>query len=335
MFTTSIKKETILNAISQEEIFKRYCPNFKKINVKFSSEVRDDPKPSCVIAPYNGVLWYKDFGDNNFKAMDCFSYISYKYNISYYKALRLVAGDFFIDTEILKNPKLNRNNSTKYTKVETSYEFKIRKYSIIDKEYWGDKYGFTPETLKHFNIFPVKSITIKKSDKEPFTINPKKGYVYIISKKYKIYKFLILDENYPLKWFGNSGITSKDGHVFYEGYEQLPDSGDLLIITKSLKDVGVLYTLGYTAFSPNSESVILDDNIITDLKNRFNRIILFYDNDTPGIKGSTKNSKHYNLEQMFIPLDYGVKDISDFRDKYGNDYAFEIMKRLIESAAYA
>ncbi len=65
MFTTSIKKETILNAISQEEIFKRYCPNFKKINVKFSSEVRDDPKPSCVIAPYNGVLWYKDFGDTN------------------------------------------------------------------------------------------------------------------------------------------------------------------------------------------------------------------------------------------------------------------------------
>lgn len=335
MFTTSIKKETILNAISQEEIFKRYCPNFKKINVKFSSEVRDDPKPSCVIAPYNGVLWYKDFGDSNFKAMDCFSYISYKYNISYYKALRLVAGDFFIDTEVLKNPKLNRNNSTNYTKVETSYEFKIRKYSIIDKEYWGDKYGFTPETLKHFNIFPVKSITIKKSDKQPFTITPKRGYVYIISKKYGIYKFLILDDNYPLKWFGNSGITSKDGHVFYEGYEQLPNKGDLLIITKSLKDAGVLYTLGYISFSPNSESVILDDDIVSDLKNRFNRIILFYDNDSPGIKGSTKNSKHHKLEQIFIPIEYNIKDISDFREKYGELKSKELMIDLIKNASYA
>ena len=327
MFELPITKEFILNKITQEQIFRKYCNNFKKIGVKFSSELRKDPNPSCIISPYNGILWYKDFGDTS-KAVDCFNYVMIKYSINYTEALKLIASDIgknLVSTEV----KSHRNINTIYNKINTSYEFKLRNYTIRDKEYWG-KYYLTPNILKHFNIFPVQYIKIIKSGTDGFTIRPKNGYVYIISEEYKIYKFLILDKDIPTKWFGNSG-SIRDNKIFYEGYEQLPKYGDTLIITKSLKDVAVLYKLGYASFAPNGESVVLNSDIISSIKSRFRDIYLFYDNDKPGIKGSNRNAALHNIKEIRIPERYQVKDISDFIEMYGEEHALAMLQALLEN----
>ena len=71
--------ENILEKISEYDIFKAYCPNFKDIDKKFIAVLnrsKSESLPSANITYYRGKLWYKDFGSSD-KAMDCFSSVSY------------------------------------------------------------------------------------------------------------------------------------------------------------------------------------------------------------------------------------------------------------------
>ncbi len=94
--------------------------------------------------------------------------------------------------------------------------------------------------------------------------------------------------------------------------------GEYLVITKSLKDVMVLYEFGIPAIAPNSENLFVTDAQYKKLKSKFKNILVLYDNDLAGIQGLKRiKNKYPEIKVSFIPRKYGVKDISDFRKKYG------------------
>ena len=100
-----------------------------------------------------------------------------------------------------------------------------------------------------------------------------------------------------------------------QGSKQLPKSGDVLVITKSLKDVMSLYEFGITAVAPNSENLFLTDAQYDKLRLRFNSIYLLYDRDLPGVKSANKiRKKHKDLKVLLVPK---VKDFTDYVKKYG------------------
>ena len=134
-------------------------------------------------------------------------------------------------------------------------------------------------------------------------------YVYKVYDKLKIYRPLAIKKE---KWIGN---TTKN---YILGYKQLPEQGDLLIITKSLKDVMCLKSLGYNSISPSSEGTLLPEIVIKDLSNRFKQLIVLFDNDTQGIKSAQKIKTIYNINNITIPLDLEVKDISEYYNKFKN-----------------
>ena len=79
-----------------------------------------------------------------------------------------------------------------------------------------------------------------------------------------------------------------------------------------------LYGLGITAIAPNSENLFVTPSQYAKLKQKFNHIIVLYDNDLAGIQGLKRIKKEYpEIIVTFIPRKYGAKDISDFRKKYG------------------
>ena len=134
--------------------------------------------------------------------------------------------------------------------------------------------------------------------------------------KFKIYRpYNKVNE----KWLTNCTITD------IQGYEQLPNSGDLLIITKSLKDVMTLYSLGYTAIAVNSENTLIPKIIMSDIKKRFKKIIVFFDNDKSGIDGATKFCKEFSIPNMQTP-EGGAKDISDFIKAYNITKTLKFIK---------
>jgi 5S rRNA maturation endonuclease (ribonuclease M5) len=127
-------------------------------------------------------------------------------------------------------------------------------------------------------------------------------YAYKVDDKFKIYRPLA--SKYT-KWRTNLNNTN------IQGYAQLPESGDLLFITKSLKDVMCLYEMGFTAISPSSETTFIPDNVLESLHKRFKNIIILFDRDEAGVKNARKCSKEYGLDAIFVHKKFKAKDVSD------------------------
>jgi hypothetical protein len=144
-------------------------------------------------------------------------------------------------------------------------------------------------------------------------------YGWKVYNAFKIYRPLA---NKADKW--RSSLTAYD----LQGFEQLEADGDLLIITKALKDVMLLRELGYNAIAPPSESTGIPEIIMNNLKKRFKRIVIFYDNDAAGFKNSELLKSEYSLDSIVIPAN-DSKDISDYFKANGKEKTIELLNSLI------
>jgi hypothetical protein len=151
--------------------------------------------------------------------------------------------------------------------------------------------------------------------------NPIYAYKFINNGNisYKIYFPLRPDKK--RKWLFSGG--SQDD---IEGYDQLNHFSDILILTKSLKDVMVYRLLGYNAISLQGEANKLSSELVNKLYKRFDNIIVNYDNDNEGIKGSVRLNKQYSFKYFFIDEE---KDISDYCKKYGLEKTKEMIKNKL------
>ena len=318
--------DVILSKISEYDIFKYYCPNFIELNKKFCSDLRKDQKPGVSIVYWKGKLLYKDFGypDHTF---DCFNYVKFKYSCNFVEALTIIDNDFKLGlTSVNSNTLFTMGyrgaitNKRPVNQKVTIIKKKTRPWSKSDKLFW-ERYLITKKTLLKFDVSPISHYWINEnrfSCKET-------TYAYKIGKKYKIYS-----PNEEYKWSSNT--TNK--HV--QGYNQLPDTGDLLILTSSLKDVMCLYEMGIPAIALQSEMIMPDEKLITHLKARFERIAIFYDNDftnpnNPGQTMAAKIKDKYYFTNIAVPDVYHCKDLSDYIAHF-NSYGG--MKALIELSIY-
>ena len=321
--------KNILEKITEYDIFRAYCPNFTDIDKKFIATLNRDNKetlPSANITYFRGKLWYKDFGSPA-KAMDCFSYIQAKYKVSFVRALNIINLDFNLgfQGEILPRASLNYIGLPdmvfdKKEKGSTLIRPKFRQWLKRDWKYWEVDHAILKPTLEYYNVKPIQWYLLN----DKFIQAEKLTYSYFVDKEdkvryYKIYSPLSLTS----KW-----ITNCKAH-HYQGYNQLPMSGDLLIITKSLKDVMELYQFGYNSIAPSSESARIDDDFMRLLHRRFERIVIFFDNDEAGIRGAGKICYHHGVESIMIPYEYKTKDLSDTIKLHGVGKGREIMKELL------
>jgi 5S rRNA maturation endonuclease (ribonuclease M5) len=128
--------------------------------------------------------------------------------------------------------------------------------------------------------------------------------------------------NKDFKWTTNLDSTVVDG------YKELEDS-ELLVITKSRKDRLVLNNLGYQSISTNNEGSFLPDDVFIKLRQKYQRIVLLFDNDKAGVETSKKFSELYDMENIAIPTCYKEKDIADFRKTHGEKESINLMKHLL------
>ena len=117
-----------------------------------------------------------------------------------------------------------------------------------------------------------------------------------------------------------------------QGYAQLPETGKYLVITKSLKDVALLYTFGMPAVAPSSETSFIKKELLEELKNRFQTIIVFFDNDRTGKAYMAKlRHKYPEFKYLIIPRQLKAKDISDFYKLYGRKLTKDLIKKGLKN----
>lgn len=303
------KSTDFLNYISELDVFRHYLGNFRLGSV-IKSPFREDKQPSFGVYPTkeSGKLVYHDFSTNEYGGV--IDFVRKIENMGFAEAINKIKGI------VGRNTTYTRPS---YATVHNKIGIVRQQFTETDTKYW-DSIFIQSSTLKKFNVFSISHYLFNGLVKGVYRISSPM-FAYKINNSFKIYRpFDVIQ-----KWRTNCTIRD------IQGYEQLPDQGDLLVVTKSLKDVMVLYELGYSAIAPNSESAIIPDDIMEELSKRFKTIIIFFDNDEAGQKGSNNFIEHFdelNLRNFFIDLKYEVKDISDFIQRY----KFEETQKFLRDA---
>lgn len=319
-----ITKAYLLSKFSEETFMEYYLgiPVAKKL---YRNPLRKDNKPTCSFyRNKSGELIFKDFSGvfyGNF-----ISVVMFKYSCTYHQALRIIANDFGLihDNKIPKNKgKLNVNAPVFRDDGAAIIQVEIKDFSKSEIEWWSD-YGVTDKILKKFHVFSCKNVFLNgnvistSSDHCPI-------YGYYGGKKEGIELWRIYFPKRKSYRFLSNWDSKK-----IQGIKQLPNEGKLLVITKSLKDVMCLYSLGIPAIAPNSETLFIPEALYVELKDRFKNIVVLYDNDLAGIANMRKIRDKYKVKCLWIPRSYEAKDISDFHKKYGRKKTLELIKRAIE-----
>jgi len=308
-----LTQKDILEKISEYNIFTKYLGEFK-IGYIYNSPLRDDANPSFGIftSKKTGSLLYKDLSSD-----DCgnvFKFVKKLKNLGTYAE---------VYEEILSNFNTTLDNGLKNTHNPTKAKEKNitvtrKRFNLFDINFWNS-FGITVETLKKYNVSAIAKYYVNNEERDTYRLeNP--IYCYKVFDKFKIYKPF---GTKLFKW------RSTLGELDIQGFEQLPMNGDLLVITKSLKDVMVLHEMGYNAIAPPSESVTIPEQVISNIRNRFKKIVLFYDRDKAGVMYSRKISRLYNLPAIFINKKYKTKDISDLVKNIGMQEAKNVFNQMI------
>jgi hypothetical protein len=306
---TPITLDYILSKVTEYDIYARYIGQFK-IGFIYNSPFREDKNPSFGIfrSRKSGKLLFKDHG--NGECGDVIKFVELYTGLTNYNDIlnRIVT-----DMSITNNTKLK--STKQYESKDTVIGVVRQDWTDVDKQYWS-QFGITKETLTKFNVFSIKYYLCDGIVKGIYK-NENPMYAYKVYDHFKIYRPLA--DKYT-KWRNN--LTPYD----IQGYEQLPKKGDLLIITKSLKDVMCLYEMGYTAISPSSESTFLTPDVIDALKRRFKRILICFDRDISGVKNMRKISLKTGLKGFLVHKKWKAKDISDAVKLNG----FEVIKNWLK-----
>ena len=310
-----LHSEVILNKITEYDIFSYYCTHFIELGQKFISDLRVDAGPTVSIIPFNGKLLYKDFGRPG-HTFDCFHYVKTKYGLTFRETLQVIDTDFGLglcsqneDQVAFTQGYIGKASNKKVeAKKSTVVRRKSRPWNIEDSKFWK-KFLISKSTLTKFNVEPLSYYWINDNR---FTCNSI-TYLFNVGKKCKIYA----PNETEHKWTSNT--TAKQ----VQGWAQLPPTGDLVILTSSLKDVMCLYEMGYDSVALQSEMQMPEEKFITNLQSRFKQVALLYDNDyanpaNPGQTMAAEITSKYPLTNIVIPSRYECKDISDFIAKFGD-----------------
>lgn len=312
-----LTKDNILKVITEEEIFRHYFGHEFKLGICYVSDLRaDDDTPSLNFYwNKDGRLRYKDFGGSQ---GSCFDYVKEKHKCSFIEALKIINTDLNLGLEGFKESKPVRYERfvTKFQKEFSHFQFEPQAFRESDLKYW-QSYGISKDTLKRYNVFSTAKLWHNGQLRWVYSEdNPIFTYWFKGEDKIKCYRPLAQKKK---KWLTNAG-------GILQGIEQLPEKGNLLIVTSSLKDCMLFSEFGIPAIAPGGEGHFLSAKQVDFLWACFDNIVVAYDNDLPGVNASIKLTKEIGAGYWNIPKKYKEKDITDFYREHGKEATKELIK---------
>lgn len=289
----------LLDKVDDYTIYSYYLGTFKPGKLMNSPLRPDDKIPSFVIfSSKTGGLLFKDHGTGESGNA-----------LKFVKLYRGIQTREELERELLAIVRRMNPNQTVRTRTTcprvssgvTDIGIVRQPFNTIDKQYWK-QFHISIDTLKKFNVFSIKyflcNSVVRGTYKETSPM-----YAYKVFDKFKIYRPLA--SKYT-KWRTN--LTNR--HV--QGLAELPkEGGNLLIITKSLKDVMCLYEMGYNAIAASSETTFIPDDILQSLRSKWKHIVILYDRDRTGMSKARDYSRKYKFDALFVHKKFKAKDISD------------------------
>jgi len=322
-------RDLIFSKYSDEEIFRYYVGDFK-IGKTFISPFRSERIPSFAIfiGKNHGDLMYnemllKDKGD-------CFRLVERLFNLSAIDALLKICLDLNIQNTGVSDVDRVRIKAIKKNRVVEPLNIgvKYREWNREDKIFWSS-FGISKKTLLRYNVRPISHVFFNgfmvKCDPLAYAFKEmKKGNI-----TFKIYQ----PHSETNKWSNNHGNS------VIQGWDQLPETGEILIITSSLKDsMSIIDNNKIPSIAPQGENHTFSKEIIKELKARFKRIYIFYDNDYTkkvnwGQEYAMETCLEHNLLNICIPEKCKTKDYSDMIERHKKQKTVRWLDSVLKNVA--
>lgn len=312
---TSLTPETILQRITEYDIFRWYMPDKSwKMNTVTYSPFRQENNPSFLIGNRYGRLSFVDFADGTKKG-DCFTFVKLLYNLaSIDDVLKLIDRDFGLG--------IFGNATGEYKKIVTEYQqpeeigkrysmiqVVTRKFTNEELEYWN-LYHQDLQDLRDNNIYSIKKLYFNKQLFSLKDTELRFGYFY--DGHWKIYRPYAEKRS---KWVPNNvPITMMDG-------KNDITNCDVAFINKSKKDYMVMKKIFPCCCAVQNEGIgAFSEENLEFLKANSDRQILSFDSDVVGVANSQQITKLFDFEYCNVPKKYlqeGIKDWADLAKAHG------------------
>lgn len=287
-----------------------------------NSPLRQDNNPSLGLFINNRTnsLWFKDFGSGEKGSL--YDLLAKMWNVSKDKVYERILKD-------MPAPALIRKHGVKvYRKSAGKVEVRVREWRDYDIAYW-DSYGISLPWLKFGEIYPISHIILTKNGHSYPIPAEKYAYVYVERKdgivSFKIYQ----PYSKEYKWM------SKHDSSVWDLWTKIPEKGDKLIITSSRKDALAIWSnTGIPALSLQGEGYIPKEHVVQQLKDRYNKVYVLYDNDFQSEENHGRMygkmiAERFNVTQIEIPEKWESKDPSDLVKNHGRGVLRRVIYELV------
>lgn len=345
-----LTKRYLLERVTQEEIMEYYTNipvNSTTTTIQFNSPLRPDNTPSAnyYYAKDNKGevrLKLKDWGKGAFNG-DIFDVASYftkiKSNTSqgFKLLLHKIAFDFRIhkyENEEERRELLTILNT--YHKTSQLKVFKVtpRAWNVYDERYWYKKYFIGSDLLRIGKVIPIQNLQIEGKD----------GYLYnnySYSAKDPAYAYYggvingiqIWKIYFPFRLKGRKFLTN---YSFIQGLD-IFQPARIGIITKSYKDVLCYKLFKIEAIAIPSETYVMSKEEYFNIKSKCDIVLTNFDYDKAGILLANKYKKIHKCSPLMFTRgkynqpDFGVKDFSEFIEKYGVEATIRMIQNLLNT----
>jgi hypothetical protein len=344
----SLSEHNIFSRVHELDLFKFYFLPFISLGRRYHSPYRIDTNPSFNVfrasQGSNQYLW-KDHGNgetgNIFKLIILITKYKNDLDINYYQAMCKVNQDFNLgldehDLQIYdplsifaEEPKRNEvihNERVEYELRKILYPKCVEWNKDSFNAFWNRYEHLTINRLEYYNVYPASKVYLDRNIIWEWSwSNPIYSYSAISEEwgeiLYKVYR--PKEKNKKFKFLNSFSST------IIEGLEQVPDKVDILILTKSRKDVIILNLLGYYAVCLPSETTKFTAQHHYILNSRSSEKYVLYDNDKAGIEAANKIVKEYpDIKPIFYPINFG-KDTAEIYEKYKYNFTKQLIDKMI------
>lgn len=323
----SVGLDVLLGKTSEFDIMRFYL-NIDVLPALINSPLRQDRNASVSIFSPDGVkVFYKDFGTGEHGSI--FDLLGRMWNRTFSETITKIWDD--IDKVKHNRINLNRTRRGVIHKSNSILEVRTRQWFDYDMEYWNS-YGISKKWLEFGDVYPISHILITRDNITKIIPAEKLAYVYVERKDCKVSLKVYQPKSQRLKWL------SKHDSSVWDLWSRLPDRGDTLFITSSRKDALCLWeNTGIPSVSLQGEGYVPKEKVINQLKQRFGRVIIFFDNDydkdeNHGHIYASRLSGMFDLDMVEIPSEYKSKDPSDLFKNHGAETFRRVIKELVKQS---